>query len=42
LTGYAIKLELLMKRGVVGHNLPVGAQINGFFGAISQRQHSKE
>ena len=42
LTGYAIKLELLMKRGVADHILPVGAQIYGFFGTISQREHSKQ
>ena len=36
LTSYAIKLELLMKGGIA---LPVGAQINCFFGAISQREH---
>jgi hypothetical protein len=32
LTSYAIKLELLMKGGIAGHILPVGAQINCFFG----------
>ena len=30
LTSYAIKLELLMKGGIAGHILPVGAQINCF------------
>jgi len=42
LAGYVIKLELLMKGRVAGHILPVGAQINRFFGAISQREHPKQ
>ena len=41
LTSYAIKLELLMKGGIADHILPVGAQINCFFGAIGQREHPK-
>jgi len=41
-TGYAIKLELLMKSRVAGHILPVGAQINCLFGAVRQREHPKQ
>jgi len=42
LTSHAIKLELLMKGRDAGDILPIGAQINRPFRAISQREHPKQ
>jgi glutaminase len=42
LANYAIKLQLLMKSGVAGDILPVGAQINCLRGATGQREHPKQ